>query len=94
MSWRVSPAGPRVLHITGLPTEVAWSVNRTSVVSLLEEKGQERLARDYADYYLHAWEYYLSGYADGNAGRLALIAGTKVLNRGMEIARAWLQVQP
>ncbi|HEY91826.1 MAG TPA: hypothetical protein G4O07_08330 [Dehalococcoidia bacterium] len=37
MSWRVSPAGPRVLHITGLPTEVAWSINRTSAVSLLRK---------------------------------------------------------
>jgi len=90
MSWRVSPAGPRVLHILGLPTEVAWSINRTSAVSLLEEKEQRHLARDYADYYLHAWEYYLSGYTDGNAGRLSLSAGAKVLTSGMEIARAWL----
>ncbi len=90
MSWRVSPTGPRVLHILGLPTEEAWSVNRTEAVSRLEEVGEEHLAQDYADYYLNAWEYYLSGYTDGNAGRASVVAGAKVLNRGGEIARAWL----
>ena len=91
MSWRASPTGPRVLHILGLPTEEAWSVNRTVAVSLLEEMGEENLAQDYADYYLNAWEYYLSGYTDGNAGRASIVAGAKVLNRGGEIARAWFR---
>ena len=90
ISWRVSPAGPRVLHILGQPTEEAWSINRTSAVSLLEEMGQEHLARNYADYYIHAWEYYLSGYTDGNAGRASVFAGAKVLNGGMAIAKVWL----
>jgi len=90
ISWRVSPAGPRVLHITGLPTEVAWSVNRTSAALLLKEKGQEQLAQDYADYYLHAWEYYLSEYTDSSAGRLSLLAGVNVLTKGMGIAHEWL----
>jgi len=94
MSWRVSPAGPRVLHVLGLSTEKAWSVNRTEAVSLLKEMGQEQLARDYADYYLSAWEYYLSGYADGSAGRLSLLAGARVLGRGGEIAEAWLGRHP
>ncbi len=90
MSWRVSPTGPRVLHILGLPTKEAWSVNRTIAVSLMEEMGEETLAQDYADYYLNAWEYYLSGYTDGNTGRASIVAGAKVLNRGGEIAKAWL----
>ena len=90
MSWRVSPTGPRVLHILGLPTEEAWSINRTEAVSLLRKMGEKTLAQDYADYYLHAWEYYLSGYTDSDAGRASIVAGAKVLNRGGEIAKAWL----
>ncbi len=94
MSWRVSPTGPRVLHTLGLPTEEAWSVNRTVAVSLLREMGEDNLAQDYADYYLNAWEYYLSGYADSDAGRASVVAGAKVLGRGGEIAKAWLRSCP
>lgn len=94
MSWRVSPAGPRVLHILGLPTEKAWSINRTEAFTLLKEMDQEQLGRDYADYYLHAWEFYLSGYADGSAGRSSLTAGARVLGRGGEIAESWLGTHP
>jgi len=94
MSWRVSPAGPRVLHVLGLPTEKAWSVNRTEAVGLLREMGEAALAQDYADYYLHAWEYYLSGHTDGTAGRSSLMAGAKVLSRGGEVAESWLAGHP
>ena len=90
MSWRVSPTGPRALHVLGLPTEKAWSVNRTGAVALLRKMGEDALAQNYADYYLHAWEYYLSGHTDGSAGRSSLMAGAKVLGRGGEIGESWL----
>jgi hypothetical protein len=94
MSWRVSPTGPRVLHILGLPTEEAWSVNRTVSVSLLRETGEYNLAQDYADYYLNAWEYYLSGYADSDAGRASIVAGAKVLGRGWRSRRRGSRSRP
>ena len=37
--WRVSPAGPRVLHVSGVDTERAWSMNRTRVIHALREAG-------------------------------------------------------
>jgi len=89
VSYRVSPAGPRVLHLLGVPTETAWSVNRTRAVSLLTEMGEDRMARDYADYYRFGWEFFLSGYSDGDAGRSALVAGAGALARGVEIAASW-----
>ena len=87
--WRVSPAGSRILHILGLPTEQAWGVNRTQSVNLLEEMGDVHFAQDYADFYLSGWEYFLSGYSDSNAGRSSLISGVKALSRAVEIAETW-----
>lgn len=49
---RVSPAGPRVLHISGIETERAWGMNRTEVLSALNEVGYSELARHYAEFYL------------------------------------------
>ena len=88
--WRVAPTGPRVLHILGMPTEKAWSINRTKIVSFLKEMGEYQLAHDYSVFYLFGWKYFLSKYSDSNAGRSALMSGINVLNRGVEIGRLWL----
>jgi hypothetical protein len=87
LSWRVAPTGPRVLDLLGVPPERAWSINRTSIVGLLQEVGETELARDYVAYYLSAWDYVLSGQEDGDAGRASVAAGVRVLERGIEIAR-------
>ena len=92
--WRVSPVGPRVLHILGVETEDAWSLNRTRVISRLEELGQHRLAEDYAGFYLAAWEYFLSGYSDTDAGRLSVGCGVEALTRAVEVAEGWLCQNP
>lgn len=88
--WRVSPVGPRVLHILGLETEKAWSSNRTRIVSLLEEMGENQLVQDYAEFYLSGWEYFLSAYSNSNAGRTSLTSGVNTLVKGIEIAKTWL----
>ena len=88
--WRVAPTGPRVLHILGMPTEKAWGINRTKIVSFLKEMGEYQLAQDYSDFYLFGWKYFLSNYSDSNAGRSALMSGINVLNRGVEIGKSWL----
>jgi len=87
--WRVSPTGPRALHILGLPTERAWGINRTKIFSLLKEMGEDQLAQDYAEFYLFGWKYFLSNYSDSEAGRSATMSGINVLSRGMEIGKSW-----
>jgi len=88
--WRVSPIGPRVLHILGVKTEDAWSLNRTRIVSRLEELGELQLAEEYAGFYLAAWDYFLSGYSDTDAGRLSIGCGVRALIKAVEIAEEFL----
>ena len=75
LAWRVSPAGPRALHILGLDTEMAWSLNRTGIVSLLAEMGELELAGSYLEFYAAGWRLFNSRYQDFDAGRAAASAG-------------------
>ena len=88
--WRVSPVGPLVLHLTGLGTEPAWSLNRTRVTAELRGLGLDTLADSYSTFYLSGWDYFLSGFTDTNAYRAAIQAGTGVLTYGAELGRQWL----
>ena len=94
LAWRVSPAGPRALHILGMDTTLAWSLNRTRIVALLEELGELELARRYLEFYKSGWRYFNSGYEDYDAGRAAISAGVEALGRAVEIARRWLTGTP
>ena len=87
--WHVSPVAPRVLHMLGLPTEKAWSINRTEAVSYLREKGEDQLAQHYSQFYLHGWKYFLSKYSDTDAGRSTQISGVNALREALEISKAW-----
>ncbi len=86
--WHVSPLGPRVLHILGVRTEEAWSINRSQILTLLKETGEVQLAKDYSGFYLYGWKYFLSNYKDTNAGRSSIISGANALSRGIEIAKS------
>lgn len=88
MIWRVSPTGSRVLSVRGVPYEEAWGTNRTAIVTRLATLGEEALAQQIATFYLQAWAYFLSGHSDADAARAAILAGTRTLARGIEIARA------
>ncbi len=92
--WRVSPVGPLVLHLVGLGTEHAWSLNRTRVIAELRNLGLDTLADSYTAFYLSGWDCFLSGFADTNACRPAILAGTRVLTEGAEIAQQWLNGNP
>ena len=81
LTWRVSPSGPRVLSVLGMPAAQAWSLNRTEVVAALEEQREGDLATSYRDFYLSAWAYFLSRYADSAAARSTVRAGAEVLRR-------------
>jgi len=88
LAWRVSPSGPRLLTILGLPSPRAWQLNRTEIIGALEESGQRDMAKAYRDFYLFAWAYFLSAYADSEAARSAVAAGAEVLELGAAAAGA------
>ena len=92
--WRVGPAGPLVLHISGLDTAHVWSLNRTRAAAALRDLGLGDLADAYRDFYLAAWDYFLSGFADASVCRRAILAGTRVLSEGRELGRQWLEANP
>lgn len=87
MTWRVAPSGPRILTVIGVPFLDAWTTNRTATVRRLCSEGQGELAGCYAAFYIHAWDYFLSGYTDGDAARAAIRAGAEVLAAGVRIAQ-------
>ena len=92
--WRVSPAGPRVLHVSGLDTEQAWSMNRTRATLALRDLGLADLADGYSAFYLSSWDYFLAGFTDSDAGRSAIQAAAQVLTESAEIGRQWLAANP
>ncbi len=92
--WRVSPSGPRVLHVSGLDTGQAWSINRTRVTLALRDLGLTSLADGYSAFYLSSWDYFLSSFTDSDAGRSAIQAAARVLTESAEIGRQWLAANP
>ncbi len=86
ISWRVSPIGPRALTVLGADYEEAWSFNRTRIIPLLEELGESGLATAYRTFYLSAWDYFLSNYADSAAARAAVIAGVNAMKESIALA--------
>ena len=91
--WHVSPLGSRVLSIKGISYEEVWSMNRTKIVAFLQELRERQLAQDYTQFYISAWDYFLSGYSDTDAGRKSLLAGVNALSKAVEIAKSWLSKQ-
>lgn len=89
LTWQVSPVGPRVAHLLDVSTEEAWGSNRTHIAALLDALGQDGFVAAYTQFYLSGWEYFLSGFADTDAGRQAFRSGLSAIERGIEIARRW-----
>lgn len=86
LSWRVAPLGPRILSVLGVDYDRAWSANRTTVVHRLCDLGQTRLAGHIVDFYEAAWDAYLSGWADGDAGRVVFASAVRALRLGATVA--------
>jgi hypothetical protein len=87
LTWRVAPTGPRGLELLGVPHADVWSLNRSAIVERLEEMREGELARDYAAFYLDAWEGFMSECRTDEAARRAVWAGAQVLARGIAIAQ-------
>ena len=90
LSWRISPIGSRVLHISGLDTGQAWGMNRTKVAMALRDRGLDSLADDYTAYYLSLWDYFLSGFTDSDAARSAIENAARLLTESAELGRQWI----
>ncbi len=90
LTWRISPVGPLALHLSGLDTEHAWTLNRTRVTAALRDLALHDLADAYTAFYLAGWDYFLSGFADTTACRAAILAGTQVLAEGANFGRQWI----
>ena len=87
MAWRVSPVAPRVLTLLGHEPETAWSLNRTTAHQYLVEAGENKLAEDYARFYLYGWDYFLSNYTEQTAAVDCITAGLNVISRGIQMAK-------
>lgn len=62
MNWRLSPAPVRLLsQLHDNPMET-WSWNRTTVVHSLEKHGYDRIGELYTDFYMSAWDLFLSDF--------------------------------
>ena len=87
--FRVSPSGPRAVHLLGASTVFAWESNRTHIHQELIDRDHSDLAEAYAQYYLAGWRYFLSKWTDTDAGREAVREGIRVLEMTAGIARDW-----
>lgn len=82
LTFRVSPAGPRLLTQLGASPYHVWTLNRTAIVDELNTSGHEALGAHYADFYRAGWEGYRSGFSDAGAARRALTAAHKLFEEG------------
>ena len=85
ITWRVAPAGPRLLTQMGMDPYDAWLLNRSSVVRELTQRGHATLASSYAEFYLAGWEGFGSGFKDDDAARRALLAASRLYTRGLPV---------
>ncbi len=94
LTWRISPVGPLVLHLSGSETEHVWTLNRTRATAVLQDLALHDLADAYSAFYLSGWDYFLSGFTNSSACRTAVLAGTQVLIQGANLGRQWLDANP
>jgi hypothetical protein len=81
LSWRISPTGPRLLVLAGMPAIQAWALNRTQVIEALQKVGRIEIAEAYGNFYLSGWQWFLSKYTDSAAARAMVRAGVTVLQQ-------------
>jgi len=85
ITWRVAPAGPRLLTQLGSDTYDAWVLNRSGIVDALLRHGCSAVAEAYADFYLAGWDGFRSRFEDATAGRRAVLAADRLYAEGAAI---------
>jgi len=79
MVWRVSPTPIRLLSQTHEEPLDLWKLNRTSLVEILEEKGYEKIAENYQDYYYEGWMVFLEGFSVSDNMRRLISLGFEII---------------
>ena len=82
ITWRVAPAGPRLLTQLGSDPYDAWVLNRSGIVDALLSHGCSAVAEAYADFYLAGWDGFRSRFEDATAGRRAVLAADRLYTEG------------
>jgi hypothetical protein len=82
LMWRIGPAGPRILTQLGVEPDMAWSMNRTSIVHELTARGDTNLAESHVRFYLAGWDGFRSAFVDGDAAARAIIAAETFFREG------------
>lgn len=87
ISWRVSPAGPRLLTSLGMHPYDAWLCNRTEIVRAFEASGEPDLASSYAAFYLACSEGSRTRFTEWEPAHRALSAANQVFEQGLALLR-------
>ena len=87
LTWRVGPAGPRLLTQLGVDPFDAWSMNRTSVARELETRAGPAVSEAYRDFYLAGWEGFRSGFGTAPPAIRALSAAEALFDLGRRLLK-------
>jgi hypothetical protein len=85
LTWRVAPAGPRLLTQLGRTPYDVWAMNRTSVTRTLQSLRHGEVAAAYAGFYLAAWDGYLTGFEDARPALRAVEAAHRLFSTGRRL---------
>lgn len=83
-TWRVAPAGPRLLTQLGADPYAAWTWNRTQIVRELEARGHPGLSAHYANFYIAGWEGFKNRFLDGPSAERALRSASLLYEEGLD----------
>jgi hypothetical protein len=87
LCWNVSPMPVRVLS-QFTDSKKAWKMNRTQVLSELEEVGLSDLALVYRSYYIKGWEAFETGFTFNLVMRELISLAYDVLWQSYELAKS------
>lgn len=86
-TFRVSPTPIRLLTQNANDPLDLWSMNRTQIVQVLEDKGYHAIARHYLDYYQNGWNLFLSGFTSNEDYRKTIRGGYYTIKLCIEEAK-------
>lgn len=85
LTWRVAPAGPRILTATGEDPWQMWSLHRSGLVAALVSSGHGAAAAAYRDFYLAAWDGYRDRFRSAGPALRAVEAAFRLFAEGRNV---------
>lgn len=82
LTWRVGPAGPRLLTQLGVHPFDAWTMNRTSVARELQERAGANISDVYRAFYMAGWDGFRSRFETVEPAVRALNAADLLFSLG------------